>query len=187
MKTANYMKNRVLLGICFFALLFFNTNTLYSQSEMTIKLDSIIEDSTRVIKATVFNGDSIMIETNVLFSITRLFMPLPLGKAVATDENGEARVVFPQNLPGDSLGKVTVIAQLEDDESVVNTIVVSWGNKKVKVSAEDRSLASSRSNAPIYLIIVANLIIFSIWGIMGYIAFLVFFRMKKFGNNQELE
>jgi hypothetical protein len=157
---------------------------IVAQEETSIQLDTLVTDSSRIIKATVFKGTETMKETGVIFLADRLFMPVKLDKPVMTDENGEADFIFPATLPGDESGNVTIIARLEDDETIENIMIIPWGKKIVtKSDVYDTSLFAARNRAPLYLVIVSNLIILGIWGTMGYVLFLLFFRMKKYGKD----
>ncbi|HEY4799833.1 MAG TPA: hypothetical protein VII99_12205 [Bacteroidia bacterium] len=154
-------------------------------AEQTIKLSFVDNDSVKICKAVVMVNDTQPVKkVAVNFFAKRAFGLLPLAPPEKTDESGEASVNFPKGLPGDSTGNVTVIARLEDDEEILDQKDISWG-KKVKYENEitQQAIWASRSHAPTYLIIIANAIILGIWGTMGYIVFLLFFRVKKSGIN----
>lgn len=152
------------------------------QSDFSIKLDSMVIDSAYVFKAAVEQNGEKAKDIGVNFFARRLFSPLPLGKTEYTDENGVALVKFPMQLPGDSAGNVVVFARLEEEEEVEAELTVPWGKKLIAQNQlMERALWASRSNAPFYLIITSVSIITGIWGTMGYIIFLLFFRMKKSG------
>ena len=157
---------------------------LFAQDgDQTIKLTLTQNDSAKVCTAVVLNKDSKPAQAvAVNFYIKRSVGLLPIASMEKTDENGEASTIFPKSIPGDSLGNVTVIARLEDDEAIMDQKIISWGTK-VKYSNEidQRTLWGSRSNAPTYLIIISNAIILGIWGTMGYILFQLFFKIRKRG------
>lgn len=181
-KYYNQLKQMTRINIV--VLLLFQTNLFFGQEIITIRLDTLVRDSSRIIKATVFKGTEPMKETGVIFLADRLFMPVKLDKPVLTDDKGEADFIFPPGLPGDTLGNVTIITRLEDDTAVVNKMIIPWGSKYVeKPDVYATSLFAARNRAPLYLVIVSNLIIIGIWGTMGYVLFLLFFRMKKFGKD----
>ncbi len=149
----------------------------------TIKLNFADIDSIKTCTALVTGSDSKPMEgVAVNFYIKRSLGLLPIATLENTDANGEASAAFPTDIPGDTLGNVTVIARLEDDEEILDSQTIAWG-KKIKYidNVDQRSLWASRSNAPTYLIIASNAIIIGIWGTVGYILFLLFFRVKKSG------
>ena len=78
---------------------------------------------------------------------------------------------------------ISVYARLEDDESVSDQKIISWGTKVRYVASSSREAWASRADPPIYLMIISDAIILSIWGTMGYIAYLLFFKIRKSGIN----
>jgi hypothetical protein len=112
-----------------------------------------------------------------------MYSLLPVGKTVATDSTGVARIDFPKDLPGDKNGMLTVIAKIESDEhygSVETESEVKWG---VPLNNEtfpwnERSLSASREKAPTFLVIASISIILVIWGTICYIIFQLF-RIKR--------
>ncbi len=163
---------------------------LFAQEPATMKLNFTIEDSVKVCKVTVSAKDKPVEGADVKFYVKRFFGSLPLipkGKAVATDDKGEARVNFPVGLPGDVNGTVVVIAKIEDNETY-GTIEaqdsVKWGTIISKADQEDlwneRSLSGTGSKAPIYLIATAGIIILGIWGALMYVIFSLV-RIKRVG------
>jgi hypothetical protein len=157
---------------------------LFAQDgDQTIKLTLTQNDSTKVCTAVVLESDAKPAQgIAVNFYIKRSVGLLPIATMEKTDDNGEASTIFPTTIPGDSLGNVTVIARLEDDEAIMDQKIISWGTK-VKYSSEidQRTMWGSRSNAPTYLIIISNAIILGIWGTMGFILFQLFFKIRKRG------
>jgi hypothetical protein len=153
------------------------------EKKATIKLSFIQKDSAKICKAIVTSDGLPVKGTELHFYVKRLYNPLPVGKAIATDENGEASANFPIDLPGDANGNFTVIAKIEDDDTygtVETRSEVKWGAlpNSEKDSWSNRSLSASRDKAPMYLIIVSNLIIAVIWGTIFYIIFQIF-RIRK--------
>lgn len=148
-----------------------------------IELTYTVEDSINKCTATVTCDGLPVKEVDVHFYVKRLYSNLPIGSVKATDETGKVTVDFPSDLPGDKNQMLQVIAQLEDDEVYGNSKVnseVKWG-KKIEVVPDlwdSRSLSASREKAPLFLIIVSNIIITGIWGTIFYVIYQVF-RIKK--------
>lgn len=197
MKTTIQSKwlGRLLLGVVFslpMSLFAQDEKTTEAETETaTMKISFSEEDSIKMCKAVVVNGDKPIEGVEVRFYAKRFFSLLPLipdGKAIATDENGEASVEFPKDLPGDSKGTITIIAKVEDDEkygSIEAQDSVKWGTIISFAAQEEewneRSLSGTGEKAPIYLLTTAAFIICGVWGILIYIAFSLV-RIKRAGK-----
>lgn len=158
----------------------------YSQDkDAKITLSFDVVDSVKTCKALVTSGDAPVKEVEVKLYVKRLFSLLPIGGAVATDEEGIASFEFPNDIPADMDGKLTVIAKTEDDENV-GTIEASatsdWGIPRGGNEILERSLSGSRSKAPWIFIIASNVIIIGIWGTLIYVISQLF-RIKKLSKH----
>jgi hypothetical protein len=108
---------------------------------------------------------------------------LPIGDYFnTTDENGEVRIEFPYDLPGDSAGNVIIIARIEEDdrfEGVEVSKTASFGIPlNIDHRANRRSLTAASANAPISLLILVNGLILAVWGIIIYI-FTQIYRIRR--------
>ena len=177
-------KYNYFLATCMMIL--FSLTTLNAQDkEAKITLTFEKADSLYVCKALVTSKGTPVVEVPVNLSVKRLFGNLPIGDPVATDSTGVATFDFPQDIPSRD-GKLTVFANITDDENFMNTEAsrtVNWG--KVVVSdnsnVEDRSIAAGRDKAPFFFITASLLIIFLIWGTLIY-AVLQVFKIKRLGS-----
>ena len=150
-----------------------------------IRLTLTKTEDARSCKALVLSADSKPVSgVAVNFYIQRNIGLLPIGTLKNTNDEGEANVNFPKTIPGDANGNVVVIARLDENESITDQKSIAWGTKAVLTTPVDPNALWS-SNAPTYLIILSNTIIAGIWGTMGYIVFLLFFRVKKSGANYQ--
>lgn len=157
----------------------------------SMKLNFAEEDSVKVCKATIVAGEKPLEGIEVRFYVKRFFSLLPLipnGKAETTDENGQATVNFPKELPGDCNGSIVVIAKVEDDEnygSFEATDSIKWGTIISMSSQEEewneRSLSATGDRAPVYLLSAAGVIIVIVWGILMYVIYSLV-RIKKAGK-----
>ena len=77
-------------------------------------------DSINTCKALVTSNDTPVKEIEVKLYVQRMFSLLPVGDAVATDEEGISSFEFPNDIPADLDGKLTVFAKVEDDENLGN-------------------------------------------------------------------
>jgi hypothetical protein len=172
--------------LLFFLQLFTHYSFAQEQKTATIKLDFIGTDSTKVCRATVMSDGKPVAGPEVHLYVKRLYSLLPVGKVVATDETGVANIDFPMDLPGDKNGMLVIIAKIEKDDKygdVETQAEMKWGflSKKESPDWNDRSLSSSREKAPMFLVVVSNLIIVIIWVTIFYIFFQLV-RIKKSGR-----
>lgn len=153
-----------------------------------IELDFWEENGKRNITATAydFERDSIgaPIEgVDLYFFVQRTFSLLPIGDRFnTTDENGEVIVEFPSDLPGDTIGNVTVIVKIEEADDYANMEVskdVNWGIPLVIDHSESkRTLWAASANAPISLMILTNSLILIAWGLIFYIILKIYHISK---------
>lgn len=158
------------------------------RSHIALELEQ--EDSMKWVRFFVSEPDSAgnlvgVEDVNAVIYVQRLFGLLPVSEAFeSTDEQGYLEVEFPNDVPGDEEGKLTIIAKVDDHYkfgSLRISKVIDWG--VAKPGNEDQlsgQLWSSRANAPLYLIIVINLIVLGIWGTIAYIISQIF-RIKRLG------
>lgn len=154
----------------------------YKESRLSIKLHE--EDSVRHITATVTetgaDGNEIPVkEAEVTFFLKRLFgnMPLTEENAVSTDEKGEAQIVFPSGITGDSLGNITLIAALTDDETfgnVESNASEKWGIA-VLPDKDPFPRALWAPRAPIQLILTLSILFGGVW----LVYFFVFYQLNR--------
>jgi hypothetical protein len=176
------VRNSSIRKLLIVAAFLFPIHVFAQDGDQTIKLSLSENDSVKTCKAVVMKDTKPVAGIPVNIYIKRSVGLLPVATLVKTDENGEVSAEFPSGIPGDSLGNVTVIARLEDDDAIMDQKTICWGTKiKYSNSVDQKALWASRSNAPTYLIIISNAIILGIWGTMGYIIFLLFFKIKKSG------
>lgn len=150
-------------------------------------------DSVKSIKASIMCYDQASgkmipgVKVPLKFFVKRSLCLLPVGKDLNyTDEQGNAEVTFPNDIPGDKDGNLTVIVKLDEDDNygtVQYEKVMKWGipllNPENPVA--NRSLIGARNNAPWFMVIIINAMLIGIWGYLLYIVFSLF-RIKKLGK-----
>ncbi len=146
------------VSLLFFFVLLIYTKTLFAQDsaesgQAKIVISFAEKDSVKQVTAKLTNGDTVVKGIDIHFYAKKSFGLLPLeGDNITTDENGEAGVDFPTDLPGDASGNVTVIARVEDDDKLGNVEAmktINWGvPAKVESAVPARALWSSGNNAP---------------------------------------
>ena len=153
-----------------------------------IELDFWEEKGNKYIiaKASDFDHDSIgapIEEIELYVYVERTFSLLPIGDRFnETDENGELKIEFPTDLPGDTSGLVNVIVKIEDADEYADTIfskTINWGIPLVIDKNENkRALWAASASAPIYLLILTNSLILIVWGIIFYIMIKIYHISK---------
>src|SRR4051794_32957454 len=129
---------RVVLISCLLLLMqhVFAQDSSSNASTAKITLSFLGKDSSRQVTATLTKADGSGKDTavksvDVHFYVYRSFGLLPIeGDNLTTDESGEATVDFPNDIPGDKSGNVTVIAKVEDNDELGNLETrktVQWG------------------------------------------------------------
>lgn len=143
-----------------------------------IKGDSLLTVQVKLID--VGTGTEIPVpETAVGIYVTRLINPLKIGEGT-TDENGEATVEVPANLPGDAKGNITLLARLDESELFGKLEASStqvWGiSVSDKLKKMPRALWSS--DPPIWMLVTFIVLMTAVWG--HYIVIIVqLFRLRK--------
>ncbi len=112
-------------------------------------------------------------EVQVQFYIKRMFSLLPVGGDYNfTDDEGNLVLDFPDDILADTLGGVTLVAQVTDHDlygTVSGSISVPWGIGTAGELNEERTLWAARSSAPWTLLLFANLFLLMVWGIIVYL------------------
>ncbi len=118
-------------------------------------------------------------ETAVGIFVKRLFYPLKVGEGT-TDENGEATIEFPNNLPGDPKGNLTLIGRLDENETygyLEASVVQPWG---VPISDKLQELPRAlwSTHPPIWMMITFAVLVGTVWG--HYLVIIIqLFRLRK--------
>jgi hypothetical protein len=171
--------------------LFLLSQSLFAHGEGKIKLSLTEKDSIRQVKATITqvgeDGTVAAVKgVDVKIYVKRTFSLLPVeGENLTTDENGEATVDFPKDIPGDSSGTLTIVAKVEDNEELGEleaSQVIKWGTLlQPDLSFTKRALWRSAANAPLPLVIFVTSMVALVWGVIFYILFLLI-RINKIGK-----
>jgi hypothetical protein len=149
--------------------------------DLTIDMQPENGDSTKTVNIWVYStnvdGKKVpLTETPVMLYVSRMFSYLKIGEA-KLDSTGMASINFPVNLPGDSVGNLTIIAKIEENElfwNVEKTTVQQWGiATRHQLPHSYRSLWSEV--APVWMIITLTVMLFGVW---GHYAFAIFMMVK---------
>ena len=127
-------------------------------------------------------------DVTVSIFIAKSFGMLPVtGDNMITDETGTVTVNLPKNMPGDKDGILNISSKVDGDPKVGDLETkssINWGIKtKIENTLNKRALWAARANAPISLVIAANLIIALVWGTIIYILFKLI-TINRLGKNE---
>jgi len=161
----------------------------YKDANLTLHLNP--HDTDRIVTARVTevgnDGKEIPVKgVELKFYVQRMFgiMPAIEANTISTDEKGEATLVYPKNIPGDSAGGLTVVAKIEDNEqfgNLENKAVTSWGTVlEAEKDPYPRSLWEP--SAPLPLILSITLMFGGVW--CSY--FFIFFHLRKIKKGENI-
>ncbi len=143
-----------------------------------VKEDSVL--SVKVKLVDVATGTEIPVpETALGIFVQRSFNPLKIGEGT-TNENGEATVEVPNNLPGDAKGDITLLAKLDENEVYGNleaAVAQKWGVPvSDKLNELPRALWSP--HPPYWMMITFIILMSTVWG--HYLVIIIqLFRLRK--------
>ena len=143
-----------------------------------VKEDSLLTVQVKLVDISTGTETPIK-EAAVGIFVNRLFLPLKVGEGT-TDENGEASVEFPANLPGDGKGDLTLIGRLDESEVYGNLeamVVQKWGIP-VSNKIEDQPRALWSSHPPLWMLITFIVLMVVVWGHFIFIVYELF-RLRK--------
>ncbi len=119
-------------------------------------------------------------DIDIYFYVTRLFGLLKVGEGWLI--NGKSSVEFPNDLPGDKEGNLTIVGRIEDNEVYGNVEVrgsINWGT-----DIPDNPVKAARElwtrTAPLWMIIALVLLLSFTW-IIYITLFYNMFRIRKAG------
>lgn len=158
-----------------------------------IDIDTINEDGTRSILVKVYKKEENewkpAADVELKAGVKRMGGLLSGGEeeSYTTDSAGVALIAFNKDsLPGDQQGRITLMARIDENEELGNLTVektVPWG---IAVNPRrdffnERTLWSTRFNAPYWLLVMAYSIVIAVWGTLIYLI-MQLIRIKKLGK-----
>ncbi|MFZ4705882.1 MAG: hypothetical protein ACOYMF_07715 [Bacteroidales bacterium] len=149
------------------------------------------EDSVKYIKV-----NALQLETNgkenplggqtVLVYIPRMLSLLKITE-ITLDSLGEGTAEFPTNIFGDSIGNLTVIAQIEENDiygNVRSEAKINWGLPKRIISTEKPSGELWTPIAPLWMIITLIIMLVGVWSHYAYTV-IQLYKIKKIGIEKD--
>ena len=156
---------------------------LVSVKRARLEITPVKEDSLLTVKVKLIDlgtGTEIAVpETDLGVFVKRMFSSLKLGEG-KTDEAGEASIEIPNNLPGDALGNITLLAKIDENEVYGNleaAITKPWG---IPISDELKALPRALWGTlpPLWMPITFLILMTAVWGHYIVIIFELF-RLRK--------
>jgi len=176
-------------GLIHFAVEFDGNDKFESSSsevdlvDLQIKLSLEIVDSIKTVKVeaakVLANGKTEPLnEETIPIFVKRMFGYMNIGEISLAD--GEGTLEFPNAIPGDTLGMLTVVAKLDDHETFGNVLKsesINWGIKTSHHTVyHPRSLWTSV--APVWMIVTLSIMLLGVWGHYIYVM-VELIRLKK--------
>lgn len=152
----------------------FNGTDGFSSSERSIEIKDVYmkisfsqENKEKKInlEVTEVSGEGALIplsEETIKIYVPRTFTLLPIGDA--TTDEGMASLDFPTDLPGDTLGHLTIVAKIEDHADYGNVEVaesINWGKPVPLMEVESRGLGDT--NAPLWMVYTLIVLLSTVW------------------------
>lgn len=131
-------------------------------------------------------GEQIAIEGHkVNFYVKRYFGELPVGKKnQKTNANGAVQITFPDDLPGDTIGNLTLIVKM-DNKSYPDIKLekeLNWGVPTIPEDImEGPAMWGTRDMAPWWIVALYLGIALSVWSSILYVCFQIF-KIYKLGK-----
>ncbi|MEI6884837.1 MAG: hypothetical protein WCO02_10140 [Bacteroidota bacterium] len=142
----------------------------FSAEPAKLKISFNVQDSLRYLNITATRMDAkdqevALTKETVILYVPRLFSLLKIGE-VALDDQGKASFEFPNDIVGDTLGNLKIIAKIEENEKygfVQGTNNINWGVPKQYYKAEVPSRELWTPIAPLWMIITLIIMLAGVW------------------------
>jgi hypothetical protein len=161
-----------------------------TEEELAIK-DVVIDFSFALIdsvKTIVFSGSIIgnngeempLADDDLYFYVPRMFSDLKIAEGWF-EEEGTGEIEFPNDIIGDTLGNIQIVARIEDHSDygwVERSHDINWAIPKHQILAECPSRELWTPVAPLWMIITLIIMLAGVWGHYIY-AMYELYRIKK--------
>ncbi len=154
---------------------------------MDLKLSFFQEDSAKYISVEAAEVDADGNLTPVAgqeigLYVKGLFSLLSLSKET-TDENGMVKVEFPVDMPGDTLGVLTIVARVEESDTYGNVQAhgnINWAQPVPLPVLPHRGLGDT--DAPLWMVYTLIVLLSAVWFHYLYVVYLIV-KIKKAKNS----
>ena len=169
---------------------FKETSERFTAEPAKLKLTFNVQDSIRYLNVTGTRKDAKGLEVpltkeTVLLYVPRLFSLLKIGE-VSLDDQGKGSFEFPNDIVGDTLGNLKIIAKIEENEKfgfVQGVAGINWGVPKQYYKAEVPSRELWTPIAPLWMIITLIIMLAGVWAHYMYAVWELF--MIKFASKKD--
>lgn len=153
---------------------------------VNLKTSFFQEDDLKYISVDVYelqpDDTNTPIEGHEIFLyIKGTFSLLNIGKET-TDEEGKIKIEFPVDMPGDTIGLLTIVTQIEDSDTYGNVESrgdINWGIPVPLKAAKHRGLGDT--DAPLWMVYTLITLLSIVWFTYVYVVFLVV-KIKRAKN-----
>lgn len=159
------------------------TNVMDVNLDMVLNEDEGSSRSVTITAYTIVDGEQLPVtDEEVSVVVPRMFSMLPVGSA-SLDETGQATIDFPEGIPGDNEGNLTIVGGFRNHwqyATVEKSVVASWGVPASHDVAEtNRELWTQI--APTWMIITLTIMLLGVWGHYLY-AIISLVRIGRIGR-----
>lgn len=169
-------ERRNILAVAMLSFIAFSLSAEGEKKNGSIDLKMTANDSMHVVTATVTDAETKIpfSDVEVTFYIKRMFGLMNIGNAT-TDSTGIISTAFPIKMPGsDTLGNIIVLAKVEDNDVMNDTIfTVTSKSKFLFPASTPLEPAIKSAHAPLWLKITFWLLVGGVWGLFFYCIFLI--------------
>jgi len=156
--------------------------------DLNLKVLFEVEDSVKYLRLEAtrpdIEGNMVPVEElGVMIGVQRLYSVLPLDD-IETDEDGFAELEFPNDIPGDADGMITVVAKVDDSDSFGTVEVNATADWGTAVSYELKPLPRQlfTDEAPLWMIASVFIILLGAW-YHFFLSVSKLIKLKKAGSD----
>jgi hypothetical protein len=156
--------------------------------DLSLTISFEIEDSVKYLRLEAtrpdIEGNMVPVEElSVLIGVQRLYSVLPLDD-VETDDDGFAEMEFPNDIPGDADGMITIVAKVDDSDSFGTVEVKATADWGTAVSYELQPLPRQlfTDEAPLWMIAAVYIILLGAW-YHFFLSISKLIKVKKAGSD----
>ena len=145
-------------------------------TDLGIEMSLELKDSVKTIVFRTFelgpNGEKKPVKTDLVFYVPRTFSKLKVAEA-SSGEDGNGEIEFPNGIPGDSTGNLTVLGRVEENEKYANvecSQTIGWGvATNYHIAKFHRALWTTI--APTWMIVTLTVLLLGVWGHYMYVVY----------------
>jgi hypothetical protein len=150
----------------------------FSIKPAKLKVSFYEEDSVRFVKVEGTQLNANGSETSIgavdlIISVPKMFSMLKVAE-ISLDSTGIGTAEFPRDIIGDSLGNLTVVAFIEENDvfgTVQGSSTNNWGLHKHLISPDRPSRELWTPIAPLWMIVTLIIMLLGVWGHYMYAVF----------------